>query len=219
MLFRLLLVAGIVAASVPARSQPRRIAATEKARNQLATADRAFRQGDYELALTHVQAAYAIDPRAEYLIVFAQIYRAMGDEQRAVNACEVYLATAPDGPRASEARGLLGVARAELERKRAPAAPPSEPAPSTAPPSASPPPAPTPSAPAAPPPAPPVERAPAPIVAAKPPTPTAPPPRRRRLVIGLSVGAVGVVVAGVALGVGLGLGLPHGPQKIPFDPR
>jgi predicted Zn-dependent protease len=209
MLFRLLLVAGLMSASAPAQGGPRRAAAAEKsARMHLATADRAFRQGAYDEALAEVQAAYAIDPRPDYLIVFAQVYRAMGDPERAIQACELYLSTAPDGPHAHEARGLLAVARLELEQKRAAAAPPATAPPTaTAPPEASVP----------------VERAQSRVAAPTAPVPVedrAPPPSRprRRLAIGLAAGGLSVVVAGVALGVGLGLGLPRGPQKISFDP-
>jgi nucleoid-associated protein YgaU len=202
MLFRLVVVLGLIAASVPLRGEPRRPPATEKAaRTHLATADRAFQKGDYHDALAHLQSAYAIDPRPEYLIVFAQVYRAMGDLQRAINACELYLSTAPQGPRANEARGLLSVSRAELDKKTAAESPPPAPVETS----------------------PPADRAsalaPAPITV-EPAAPAAPTtaPRRRRLTIWLSVGLVTVTVAGVALGLGLGLGLPRGPQTISFDP-
>jgi hypothetical protein len=193
------LVAGLIAAGAPARGEPRRsAAATEKAaRTHLGAADRAFQRGEYDGALAEVQAAYAIDPRPEYLIVFAQVYRAKGDPQQAVNACELYLATAPQGPRASEARGLAEAARAELEKKRVPppeTGPPVEPA-------------------AVPPPAPPI------VVAAPPPPPPPPPPQRRHRHVGVWIGvSAAVVTVGVALGVGLGLGLQRGPQTIWFDP-
>jgi hypothetical protein len=210
MLFRLLLVGGIVAVSVPLRAEPRRSSATEKAaRTHLATADRAFQKGDYADALGQLQSAYAIDPRPEYLIVFAQVYRAMGDPQRAINACELYLSTAPQGPRAHEARGLAAAARAELAKKPAAAEPPAAPPPTA---ETSPPPE---HASAPPPPAPPGPSEPVAPVA----PPPAPPQHRRRVGVWLGVGAVTVTVVGVALGLGLGLGLPRGgPQTISFDP-
>lgn len=208
MRFRLLLVMGLVALGVPSRAEPRRSPATEKAaRTQLATADRAFRQGDYDGALGHLQAAYAIDPRPEYLIVFAQVYRAMGDPQRAINACELYLSTAPQGPRANEARGLAAAARVELDKKK-PAEPPPSTPPPTPPSQTSTPPerasvVPPPSAPELPPPL---------------PAPLAPLPHRTRVGMWIGIGAATVVV-GVALGLGLGLGLPRsGPPTISFDP-
>jgi hypothetical protein len=177
----------------PARAEPR-LSSTEKAaRAHLGLADRAFKNGAYDDALAQLQAAYATDPRPEYLIVFAQVYRAMGDAQRAINACELYLATAPQGPRASEARGLMSAARAELDEKSAATPPP-------------------------PPPPPPValalEHPPAPA-----PAPAPKKSRRHNVAVWLGVSAAVVTVAGVALGVGLGLGLRRGPQTISFDPR
>jgi hypothetical protein len=203
----------LVVASLPARGQPRHAPATEKAaRVHLAAADRAFKKGEYDDALAQLQAAYAIDPRPEFLVVFAQVYRAMGDAQRAINACELYLSTAPQGPRANEARGLATAARAELD-KRAAAAPPSAPPETSAPPE-------RPSTPLAPPPnappsAPPPTAAP-PVEDHAPPAPA--PRRRRRVAVAIGVSAAVVTVAGVALGLGLGLGLTHGPQTISFDP-
>src|SRR6266542_820898 len=117
------LVASVIA-SAPAHGQPARHSSVEKqARAQLAAADRAFRAARYDEALAHVREAYAIDPKREYLIGFAQVYRAMGDPQRAIDACDLYLSTSPNGPRADEARGLLAAARAELTARK-PAAEP-----------------------------------------------------------------------------------------------
>src|SRR5260370_5786913 len=133
MRFGLLLVCALLVLSVPARGEPRRWSASDKAaRAHLAAADRAFRRGDYNDALAHLQEAYAIDPRPEFLVVFAQVYRAMGDPQRAINACELYLSTAPKGPRENEARGLAEAARAELNKQVAAAEPPPPAAPTEA---------------------------------------------------------------------------------------
>jgi len=193
LLFRLLLILVLVGASATVRGEPTRRAATERlARSHLATADRAFRQGHYDEALAELQAAYEVDPLPEYLIVFAQVYRAMGDPQRAIDACEMYLSTAPHGPRASEARGLAAVARTELSHKTAI----EPPAPAMS-----------------------FDRAdPAATTAATTAATPAAAPRRRRAVVWISVGAVTVAVAGLALGLGLGLGLSHGPPKVSFDP-
>jgi tetratricopeptide (TPR) repeat protein len=196
-----LLVCALLLASAPVRGEPRRSPAPDKvARAHLATADRAFRQGDYRDALQHLQTAYAIDPRPEYLVVFAQVYRAMGDSQRAINACELYLSTAPKGALAGEARGLAAAARAELNKKVEVAEPR----------------APTPT-PASEPPAPPTPLLTQTPLVAEPARPL-PQARHRRLAVGLGVAAATVTVAGVVLGLGLGLGLSRGPQKISFDP-
>src|SRR4051812_23144665 len=118
------LAASVFAGSAAHGQPPRRSSVENEARAQLAAADRAFRAAHYDEALARVREAYAIDPKREYLIVFAQVYRAMGDPQRAADACDLYLSTSPNGPRADEARGLLAAARAELATRT----PPPEPA-------------------------------------------------------------------------------------------
>jgi len=200
----LAILAALAAARPAARAEPPPRPATEKAaRAHLAAADRAFRRGDHDEALAHLQAAYAIDPRPEYLIAFAQVYRAMGDPQRAVDACQRYLSTAPDGPRAAEARGLAAVARSELARNTA------ETAETSTPPAPAANPRPAASG---------VPLAASPVVA-PPAAASAPaaPRRKRHLAIWLGVGAAGVTVVGLAVGLGLGLGL-RSPPKISFDP-
>jgi hypothetical protein len=193
-----------VSAGSPAHGQPPRRSSVEKdARAQLAAADRAFRAARYDEALARVRDAYAIDPKREYLIVFAQVYRAMGDPQRAIDACDLYLSTSPNGPRAEEARGLLAAARAELATPK----PTPEPARATAGTDATEPAAAARAALAAPMPGADTH---APAVAV--------PPRRRRVALWITVGAVGISAAGLALGLGLGLGLPSGPRKLSFDP-
>jgi hypothetical protein len=176
------------------------------ARAHFVAADRAFRASRYEQALVELRAGYELDARPEYLIVFAQVYRASGNPQRALEACELYLATAPNGPNAGVARSLAEVLRRETVKPVAsePASPPvvaSPPAEVVAPP---------PAAPA--------------VVIAEPTPATAiaqPGQRRRRTIVWATVGTVAVVVAGVAIGLGVGLGLPAGRPTtfgtVPFD--
>lgn len=174
--------------------------AAREARAHLAAADRAFKKARYDEALAQVQAAYAADPRPEFLIVFAQVYRAMGQPRRAVEACELYLSTAPDGARAAEARALAQAAQQEVDAAKPPEA--TATAPTVAEPVAA---------------AAKVE----PVVAVSVPPAAlavAPAPRRRRtpLVVGVTVGAA--VVVGAALGFGLGFGLHHGLPHVSFQP-
>ena len=188
----------LVATTSVARAEPSGRAARD-ARAHLAAADRAFKKARYDDALAHVQAAYAADPRPEFLIVFAQVYRAMGQPRRAVEACELYLSTAPDGARAAEARALAQAAQQEVD-----AAKPAEPAAATS----------EPVAPAAK--VEPVAAVSVPPVALV--VASAPPPRRHRtaLIVGVTVGAA--VVVGAALGFGLGFGLHHGLPHVSFQP-
>jgi hypothetical protein len=165
---------------------------TNAARAHVAAADRAYRAGRYAEALTRLRAGYELDPRPEYLIMFAQVYRANGSPRRALEACELYLATAPNGPHVQTARQLAEVLRAETAPEPASpsasalAAPPL--VPTTAPPAA-------------------VAVAPSATVATSPPPPS---PSRRRTVVWATVSAAVIVVIGVGLGVGLGLGLDPG---------
>lgn len=183
------------AATGVARAEPAGRAARE-ARAHLAAADRAFKRARYDEALAQVQAAYAADPRPEFLIVFAQVYRAMGQPRRAVEACELYLSTAPDGARAAEARALAQAAQQEVDAAR-----PVQP-------SASAPVAAASVEPVA------VVSVPAAALAVT----TTPAPRRQRtaLIVGVTIGAV--VVVGAALGLGLGFGLHHGLPHVSFQP-
>jgi hypothetical protein len=180
----------------------RAAAAVRDARAHLAAADRAFRKARYDEALAQVQAAYAADPRPEFLIVFAQIYRAMGQPQRAVEACELYLAAAPDGSRAQEARALASAARQEAaSAAAAPVDAPPVVAPAAVAPKLDP------------------SAAPALVVAPTPdPAVAVAPAHKRRKAIFIGVGIASVTVVGLALGLGLGLGLHHELPHISFDP-
>jgi tetratricopeptide (TPR) repeat protein len=166
----------------------------ERAAEHVAAANRAFRAGDYDRALGELEVGYAIDPRREFLITFAQVYAAMGRLDQAIDRCERYLALAPTSPVAASVRQLARTWRRQRDDEAAGVVEP--PATGTV-------------ARVHPPPltgvvsaataATPVERA--AEKAAQP-----PPARQRRVILALLGGAV-VGLVGVIIGVGLSFGL------------
>jgi hypothetical protein len=179
----------IMRASLVAEARAPRTSAAE----HVAAANRAFVAKDYEAALAELRIAYQLAPRPEFLLTFAQIYRGAGRLQQALEACNSYLATVPNGPLTPGAQKLAAMLRAEI----AAAQPPPPPAPQQAP-----------------------QPSPPPVAAVTPPpqviaTPSPPATdnatdsaraRRRRLALGLSLGIGAAVVVGVAVGLGVGLG-------------
>jgi hypothetical protein len=166
-----------LALALPAPSAARAPRAT--AAEHVAAANRAFQAKSYELALAELRIAYQLAPRPEFLLTFAQIYRAAGRLQQALEACDSYLATVPNGPMAQSARKLSETLKTELARATPP---PSSPPP---PPSGTP--APNPTNPANPTNSP--SAPPAAVVALAPPTPATPEvSHRRRLALGLALG-------------------------------
>jgi hypothetical protein len=191
------LLAALILGGSPAIAAPRGARAEE----YVAAANRAFRAGEYDRALAELEVGYAIEPRREFLITFAQVYAAMGRLDDAIDRCERYLVVAPGSPLAGSVRQLVrgwrrqlddqdeqqehdapAVAKLSVERTvvAAPVAPKPQRSTVTQPTTT---PAPTPA-----------------------PTPT-PARDHRRRVTWMLVGGAAVVVIGVSLGVGLGLGL------------
>jgi hypothetical protein len=188
-------------------------------------ANRAFLAGRYELALDELRSSYAIEPRPEFHIAFAQAYRKLGRLDDAIEECERFLEAAPDAPMAASVRKLARKLRSAATLATAPPSPQEtsssldEPrlgqsAPEPQPPAAS---APPPSAP----PASTLGTSHVAVAAQPPPLATLPaqrreadaaPRSRRALIIGISLGAVVVGIA-VGVGVGIGLGAPSG--KLP----
>jgi hypothetical protein len=166
----------------------------EQARDHFAAGQREYQAGHWADALHQFELGYALSPRPEFLINFAQALRKLGDYDRAIVECERYLATAPPSPMAAEAHRLL--ARIREERAQKVTAPPPPPPPVEA----------KPVEPAPPPPAP-VEVKPPPAVVIQPAGDKPPPDRHRRKVIGWAIGgtAIGLAVAaGVTLAVVFG---------------
>jgi hypothetical protein len=180
-----LIVLLLVAASSVAHATPSQ---EELARSHFVAGEEEYARGRWHDALHEFQLGYALSPRPEFLINFAQVYRKLGDYDAAARECQRYLATAPPSELAAQAEKLLG--QIKEEQAKAPPSTTTSPPPPVA--------APSPPQPAVSP----LVKAPV-IVAAPPP----PPPKKRRIWIApLVVGCV--LVAGAAVTVGLVFGLP-----------
>jgi len=94
----------------------------EQARAHFTAGQIEYRAGRYGAALEHFKVGYALSPRPEFLINFAQTYRKLGEYERAIVECERYLATAPPAELAEEARRLAANIREEQAARSARAA-------------------------------------------------------------------------------------------------
>lgn len=175
---RLIVLVLALAAPIAAHAAPSQ---EELARSHFVAGEEEYARGRWQEALHEFQLGYALSPRPEFLINFAQVYRRLGEYDAAERECQRYLATAPPSELAAQAERLLGQIRDERKSALPPPAPP-------------PPPKPAP---------PPVVSAPA-IVAT---TPPPPPPKKRRTWIAPVVVSC-VLVAAAAVTVGLVFGLP-----------
>jgi tetratricopeptide (TPR) repeat protein len=85
----------------------------EQARAHFLAGQADYAAGRYEEALHEFEVGYALAPRPEFLINFAQTDRKLGRYQAAVVHIEQYLATGPAPALEEEARRLLKVVREE----------------------------------------------------------------------------------------------------------
>ncbi len=105
-------------------------------------AAKAHKQGNYELALTELQAAYAIDAQPKLLYAIAQVYAKLDNCAAAIDHYEQFLAAVKDRSKQAVARQAIDACKQRLAEKPdvpepAPAAveaPPSEPEPPPVPP-------------------------------------------------------------------------------------
>jgi tetratricopeptide (TPR) repeat protein len=188
----------VVALVLVARPAPARAGAGGSGREaeaHVAAAIEAYRRGQYERALAELEVGYAIEPRLEFLISFAQVYAAVGRYAEAIDRCERYLDAMPNSRLAPDVERLLRELRAQRDHAEAVRAAAAAGAAQT----------PLPPAPAA------VPRAavdsPASAAPARATTANERDASRHRRVVWGVVGGVSVVVAGLVLGLGLGLGL------------
>ena len=80
----------------------------ELARSHFVAGEEEYARGRWRDALHEFQLGYALSPRPEFLINFAQVYRKLGDYDAAARECQRYLATAPPSELAAQAQKLLG---------------------------------------------------------------------------------------------------------------
>lgn len=181
MVGRFIVLALLVASSV-ARAAPSQ---EELARSHFVAGEEEYARGRWQEALHEFQLGYALSPRPEFLINFAQVYRKLGDYDAAARECQRYLATAPPSQLAAQAERLLQQIKEE-QAKAPPAAPsPQPPPPKPAPPVAS------------------------PAVVATPAIVASPPPPKKKSRAWIAPVVVGcVLVAGAAVTIGLVFGLP-----------
>ncbi len=174
----------------------------ELARSHFVAGEEEYARGRWREALHEFELGYALSPRPEFLINFAQVRRKLGEYDAAEQECRRYLATAPPPQLAAQAQRLLE----QIVSERAHAAP-----------NATEPNAPTPNAPTnAPASNTPMSNAPPSSAATPASSATAnaavliaapPPPKRSRAWIAPVVVA-GVLVVGAAITLGLVFGLP-----------
>ncbi len=93
------------------------------ARSHFVAGEEEYARGRWREALHEFQLGYALSPRPEFLINFAQVYRKLGDYDAAERECQRYLATAPPSELAQQAERLLQ----QIRDERAAAPPPPRP--------------------------------------------------------------------------------------------
>jgi tetratricopeptide (TPR) repeat protein len=180
---RLIVLVSMLAAAAVARAAPSQ---EELARSHFVAGEEEYARGRWREALHEFQLGYALSPRPEFLINFAQVYRKLGDYEAAGRECQRYLATAPPADLAAQAQRLCD----QIKEEQAKAPPPVAPAPP-----------PKPVTPA------PVVVAPAPAVTAPAIVATPPPPKKRRTWIAPVVVSC-VLVAAAAVTIGVVFGVP-----------
>ena len=95
----------------------------ELARSHFVAGEEEYARGRWKEALHEFQLGYALSPRPEFLINFAQVWRRLGDYDAATRECQRYLATAPPPALAAQAERLLG----QIKEEQAKAPPPPKP--------------------------------------------------------------------------------------------
>jgi tetratricopeptide (TPR) repeat protein len=128
-----LLVIALLALPVVAFAGPKE---KEEAQKHVTKATEAHQAGKYDVALTELQAAYALDPQPDLLYAIGQVHVKLGKCDEAVASYEKFLATNPPKDAATSAKEAIDTCKAQA------APPPPEPTPP--PPEPTPPPAPPP---------------------------------------------------------------------------
>jgi tetratricopeptide (TPR) repeat protein len=173
---RLMVLIVLLAAATVARATPSQ---EELARSHFVAGEEEYARGRWREALHEFQLGYALSPRPEFLINFAQVYRKLGEYDAATRECQRYLATAPPSELAAQAERLLE----QIKEEQAKAPPPTAPAKPIAQPILTP--------------------APAPAIVAP-----SPPPKKKSRAWIAPVVIAGVLVVGGAVALGVVFGTP-----------
>lgn len=104
----------------------------QQAKAHVAAATRAHQQGNYDLALTELQAAYKLDPKPELLFAMGQVEAKLSRCQDAIDHYEKFTATVKDAATKAVVTQAIDACRAQLEAQKPPAEPVSEPPPPVA---------------------------------------------------------------------------------------
>ncbi|MGZ3408047.1 MAG: tetratricopeptide repeat protein, partial [Polyangia bacterium] len=123
---RLMVLFVTLAAASAARATPSQ---EELARSHFVAGEEEYARGRWREALHEFQLGYALSPRPEFLINFAQVYRKLGDYDAAARECQRYLATAPPSELAAQAERLYE----QIKEEQAKTPPPKPVAPAIAP--------------------------------------------------------------------------------------
>jgi tetratricopeptide (TPR) repeat protein len=134
----LLLLGALCALPMTAYAGPKEKA---QAKKHVKAATEAHKQQKYDVALTELQAAYALDPSPDTAYAIGQVQVKLGNCPEAIMSYETFIESKPDPDAAAAANEAIKLCREQLAAQQPPP-PPSEPAPQPTPPPTPPPPAP-----------------------------------------------------------------------------
>src|SRR5262245_470128 len=126
-----LLVIALVALPVVAVAGPK-----DEAKKHVSKATEAHQAGNYDVALTELQAAYALDPQPDLLYAIGQVDVKLGKCDDAIASYEKFLATNPPADAANSAKEAIETCKAQAPPPPPEPTPPPQPAPPPPPPPA-----------------------------------------------------------------------------------
>jgi hypothetical protein len=118
---RLVFLLGFLLAAGPARADD-----LAEAKALFKQAEARFKSADYRAALELYQQAYAKKPLPGFHFNIAQCHRNLGEHGKAVEHFKLYLESSKNAKHSAEARRLLAICEAELQKQQPPAPPPAE---------------------------------------------------------------------------------------------
>lgn len=112
----------LVAAASTADAKPK---TKQTAKTHMQRAEKAHQQGNYEVALSELKAAYAIDPQPKLLYAIAQVNAKLDRCSEAIELYELFLATVKDSSRQAVVKQAIDACKQRLAEQASP--PPAEP--------------------------------------------------------------------------------------------